>query len=80
MGAIEFAEIDSEAVLEQDQRVAKEFDAGRFVREALPTEPRSLPFKGRVGWGWGVCEVICADQEISCLWWSKCAWSFNSIL
>ena len=35
MGAIEFADIDSRAVLEQDQRVAEEFDAGRFVREAL---------------------------------------------
>jgi para-aminobenzoate N-oxygenase AurF len=35
MGAIEFADIDSEAVLAQDQRVAEEFDAGRFVRESI---------------------------------------------
>jgi hypothetical protein len=35
MGAIEFADIDSQAVLEQDQRVAEEFDAGRFVRESI---------------------------------------------
>ena len=35
MGAIEFAEIDSAAVLEQDHRVAEEFDAGRFVRESI---------------------------------------------
>jgi hypothetical protein len=35
MGAIEFADVDSQAMLEQDQRVAEEFDAGRFVREAL---------------------------------------------
>jgi hypothetical protein len=39
MGAIEFADIDSQAVVEQDQRVAEEFDAGRFVREALPGAP-----------------------------------------
>jgi hypothetical protein len=35
MGAIEFAEVDSEALLEQDHRVAAEFDAGHFVRESL---------------------------------------------
>jgi len=35
MGAIEFADIDSEAVLEQDQRVAEQFDAGQFVRQAI---------------------------------------------
>ena len=35
MGAIEFADIDSEAVLEQDQRVAEQFDAGEFVRKAI---------------------------------------------
>jgi hypothetical protein len=35
MGAIELAEIDSQAVLGQDHRVAEEFDAGRFVRESI---------------------------------------------
>ena len=35
MGAIEFAEIDSDALLEQDNRVAEDFDAGLFVRKAL---------------------------------------------
>jgi hypothetical protein len=35
MGAIEFADVDSEALLEHDNRVAEEFDAGRFVREAV---------------------------------------------
>ena len=35
MGAIEFADVDSEAVLEQDQRVAERFDAGEFVRQAI---------------------------------------------
>jgi len=35
MAAIEFADIDSEAVLEQDQRVAEQFDAGEFVRKAI---------------------------------------------
>jgi hypothetical protein len=35
MGAIEFADLDSEAVLAQDHRVAEEFDAGRFVRESI---------------------------------------------
>src|SRR6184192_768061 len=32
MGALEFADVDSDAQLEQDNRVAEEFDAGRFVR------------------------------------------------
>jgi hypothetical protein len=35
MGAIEFAEIDSEQLLENDNRVAEEFDAKRFVQESL---------------------------------------------
>ena len=35
MGAIEFAEIDGEALLENDNRVAEEFDAGRFVQQGL---------------------------------------------
>jgi P-aminobenzoate N-oxygenase AurF len=39
MGAIEFADIDSEAMLEQDNRVAQEFDAGLFVRASLATPP-----------------------------------------
>jgi hypothetical protein len=36
MGAIEFAEIDAEALLENDQRVAEEFDATRYVQQTLP--------------------------------------------
>jgi len=35
MGAIEFADIDSAAVLEQDQKVAEQFDARRFVQESI---------------------------------------------
>ena len=35
MGAIEFAAIDAEALLENDQRVAAEFDAGRYVQQSL---------------------------------------------
>jgi hypothetical protein len=35
MGAIEFADIDSDTMLEQDNRVAEEFDAGVFVRKAV---------------------------------------------
>jgi hypothetical protein len=35
MGAIEFAEVDAEAMLENDQRVAADFDAGRFVQQSL---------------------------------------------
>lgn len=35
MGAIEFAEVDTDALLERDNRVAEDFDAGRFVREAI---------------------------------------------
>ena len=35
MGAIEFADVDSEALLEHDNRVAEEFDAKRFVTDAL---------------------------------------------
>src|SRR5438309_948055 len=35
MGAIEFAEVDSDALLDQDNRVAEEFDAGVFVRKSL---------------------------------------------
>jgi len=38
MGAIEFAEIDSEQLLENDNRVAEEFDAKRFVQESLTTD------------------------------------------
>jgi hypothetical protein len=36
MGAIEFADVDTEALLEQDHRVAADFDAGNFVRQSLP--------------------------------------------
>jgi P-aminobenzoate N-oxygenase AurF len=35
MGAIEFADIDAQGLLDNDNKVAEEFDAGRFVREAL---------------------------------------------
>ena len=35
MGALEFAEVDSEQLLENDNRVAQEFDAARFTRESL---------------------------------------------
>ena len=35
MGAIEFADIDSEQLLENDNRVAEDFDAKRFVQESL---------------------------------------------
>ena len=35
MGAIEFADVDSDALLEQDNRVAQEFDAGAFVRKSI---------------------------------------------
>ena len=35
MGAIEFADVDTGALLEQDNRVAEDFDAGRFVRESI---------------------------------------------
>ena len=35
MGAIEFADIDSEQLLENDNRVAEEFDAKRFVQDSL---------------------------------------------
>jgi len=35
MGALEFAAIDTDAMLEQDNHVASEFEAGRFVRQSL---------------------------------------------
>jgi hypothetical protein len=35
MGAIEFAEVDGDALLEQDARAAAEFDAGVFVSKSL---------------------------------------------
>ncbi len=35
MGAIEFADVDSDALLEQDNRVALEFDTASFVRSAV---------------------------------------------
>jgi hypothetical protein len=35
MGAIEFADIDSEAMLEDDQKVAAEFDAKAFVTKSI---------------------------------------------
>ena len=45
MGAIEFASIDSEQLLENDNRVAEEFDAMRFVQESLS---RPLPRSAQV--------------------------------
>ena len=35
MGAMEFAEVDGEQLLDHDNRVAEDFDAGRFVRESV---------------------------------------------
>ena len=35
MGAIEFADVDSAVLLERDNRVAEEFDAGLFVRSSI---------------------------------------------
>jgi 1,2-phenylacetyl-CoA epoxidase catalytic subunit len=37
MGAIQFADVDARAMLENDQRVAEEFDAKRHVAQALAT-------------------------------------------
>ncbi len=37
MGAIEFADVDTDALLEADDRVALEFDAHRFVQDAIAT-------------------------------------------
>ena len=36
MGAIEFAQVDAGALLENDARVAEEFDAGLRLRDAAP--------------------------------------------
>jgi len=35
MGVLEFAEVDSASILENDNRVAEEFDAKQFVRQQL---------------------------------------------
>ena len=35
MGVMEFADTDAAAILENDNRVAEEFDAKQFVREQL---------------------------------------------
>jgi hypothetical protein len=35
MGVMEFAEVDAAAVLDNDNRVAEEFDAKQFVRQQL---------------------------------------------
>jgi hypothetical protein len=35
MGAIEFADVDTDVLLEHDQRVAEEFDAKRFVQPSI---------------------------------------------
>jgi hypothetical protein len=37
MGVMEFATLDAQAMLENDNRVAEEFDAKRFVAQALAT-------------------------------------------
>ena len=35
MGVMEFAQVDAQAILENDARVAEEFDAKMFVEKAL---------------------------------------------
>jgi hypothetical protein len=35
MGVMEFAEVDAAAILDNDNRVAEEFDAKQFVRQQL---------------------------------------------
>ena len=35
MGVIDFADVDSAALLDNDNRVAEEFDAKQFVQEQL---------------------------------------------
>jgi hypothetical protein len=35
MGAIEFADVDTDAMLAKDEAVAREFDAGRYVQQTL---------------------------------------------
>lgn len=35
MGAIEFADVDPDALLAKDEDVAREFDAGRYVQQRL---------------------------------------------
>ena len=37
MGVMEFAKVDAQAVLDNDSRVAEEFDAKRYVAQALGT-------------------------------------------
>ena len=39
MGAIQFAELDAKSMLDNDQRVAEEFDAKRHVEQALAAAP-----------------------------------------
>jgi hypothetical protein len=38
MGVMEFATLDAQAMLDNDNRVAEDFDAKRFVAQALATE------------------------------------------
>ena len=38
MGVMEFATVTAKAMLENDSRVAEDFDAKRFVAHALATE------------------------------------------
>lgn len=35
MGAIEFADVDTDALLAKDEEVAREFDAGRYVQQTI---------------------------------------------
>jgi hypothetical protein len=35
MGVMEFAEVDAAAILDNDNRVAEEFDAKQFVQQQL---------------------------------------------
>jgi hypothetical protein len=37
MGVMEFATLDAQAMLDNDNRVAEDFDAKRFVAQALAT-------------------------------------------
>ncbi|HET8530049.1 MAG TPA: diiron oxygenase, partial [Methylomirabilota bacterium] len=40
MGVLEYADVDSAAILENDNRVAEEFDAKQFVQQSLDRGPR----------------------------------------
>jgi hypothetical protein len=40
MGVLEYADVDSASILENDNRVAEEFDAKQFVQQSLGRELR----------------------------------------